>query len=528
MITAHRHRLAANPGKEQALMALFPAFRDTLANLSSMTVKELQGGLPLARWRILTDLPFDTRLSARQVKSAQNQVHAAHASWLALLEAAVRETITASTLSGIRRTTLHRINSRHAWWATDLTLPWRQTPGGELIHATHAWAEKHPEKCVWVPVDPADLRLARHLAKHTSARKVRRPNLSRVRTLVLDSIIAKPERATNATGYSWWVKVATLVRGKPARIPLKNNTYFENLASQPGATVAGVIQLHLETTGFGQPSGAAISLLLNTPDAPRRETGVVVGLDFGMANALFATSDGQLLGQRMLRTLKSWDQQLTEIAAEHQSRGFRLRDNPEYRALNQRIKDFVANEIGRLLNILARENGEDRVAELVVEKLDFRGHGMSRAMNRLLTRTGRACVKARLAALGPKHGITVTEVGSAYTSQECSGCGYVSKANRRVRHFGCRFCGKKLHCDINAARAIRERRSFPLTDHHRQSQRRTTLQRLDQRHRQRWGLRPAAGADPGLAGAPGETVALAALSGRARVSTESHAISYCT
>lgn len=510
MITAHRHRLAANTGKEQALMALFPAFRDTLAKLSSMTVRELQAGVPLARWRILTDLPFDARLSARQVKSAQNQVHAAHSSWLALLEAAVREAITGSTLTGTRQTTLYRINSRRAWWAAELVLPWRQTDDGELAHVAHAWAEKHPKKCVWVQVDPADLRLARHLAKHLDSRRIRRPNLSRVRTLVLDSIIARPERPTGATEYAWWVKVATLTRGKPVRIPLIANTYFENLASQPGAAVAGAIQLHLETTGAGQPAGAAISLLLHTPDAPKRETGVVVGLDFGMANALFATSDGRLLGQRMLRTLKSWDGRLTEIAAEHQSRSLKIRDNPEYRALNKRIKDFVTNEIGRVLNILAREKGENRVRELVVEKLDFRGQGMSRRMNRLLTRTGRACVKARLAALGPKHGITVTAVGSAYTSQECSGCGYTAKANRRGKHFGCRFCGKKLHSDINASRVIRERRSFPLTDHHRQSQRRMTLQRLDQRHRQRWGLRPAAGADPGLAGAPGDQAALAA------------------
>lgn len=510
MITAHRHRLAANTGKEQALLALFPAFRETLANLSAMTVKDLQSGLPLARWRILTNLPFDTRLSARQVKSAQNQVSVAHSSWLTLLEAAIRERITGSTLTGVRRTTLHRINSRRAWWATELALPWRQTPDGELVHVTHAFAEKHPELCLWVSVDPADLKLARHLAKHTGARTVRRPDLSRVRTLVLDSIIARPERPTDATGHPWWVTVATLTRGKPARIPLVSNTYFEGLAAQPGAAVAGAIQLHLETNPNGQPTGAAISLLLNTPDAPKRTTGTIVGLDFGMANALFATSDGRLLGQRMLRTLKRWDLRLNEIAAEHQSRGLKMRDNPEYRALNKRIKGFVTNEIGRVLNILACDQGEGRVLELVVERLDFRAQGMSRRMNRLLTRTGRACVKARLAALGPKHGITVTEVGSAYTSQECSGCGYVSKTNRRGRHFGCRFCGKKLHSDINAARAIRGRRSFPLTDHDSRSQRKITLQRLDQRHRHRWGLRPDAGADPGLAGAPGEKAASAA------------------
>lgn len=504
MITAHRHQLDANAAKTQSLMALFPAFRRTLADLSSMTVKELQGGLPLSKWRILTNLPFSTDLSARQVKSAQNQVSAAHASWLALMEAAVREKISGSTLTGHRLTTLHRINSRHAWWATELTLPWKKAPSGELTHVSHDYAEKHPKDCHWLAVDPTDLKLSRHLVKQTSNQKVRRPDMSRVKTINLDSIIAKPERATIATGYAWWVKVATLTRGKPARIPLKTNTYFEELVSNPGTSVAGAIQLHLETDSYGQPTGAAISLILKTPDTPKRTSGAVVGLDFGMANALFATSDGRLLGQRMLHTLKSWDERLAAIAAKHQSLGLRLRDSPEYQALNQRIKGFVANEIGRVLNILARDEGEGRVMELVVEKLDFRGKGMSRSMNRLITRTGRSCVKARLAAMMPKHGITITEVGSAYTSQECSGCWYTSKANRRAKHFKCRFCGKKIHSDINASRAIRGRRSFPLTDHSSQSQRNATLQKLDQRHRHRWGQRPATGADPGLAGALGE------------------------
>ncbi|OIH86637.1 hypothetical protein BLJ79_01315 [Arthrobacter sp. UCD-GKA] len=503
MITAHRHRLAANTGKEQALAALFPAFRDTLANLSSMTLRELQEGAPLAKWRILTDLPFGTRLSARQVKSAQNQMHAAHAAWLALLEAAIRQNLTASTLQGHRLATLYRINSRRAWWATDLTLPWQETSSGELVHVSHAYAEKHPEACVWVPVAPDDLKLARHLAKHVSLRQARHPDLSRVRTLILDGIIAKPERATTANEYAWWVTVATLTRGKPERIPLETNTYFEKLLAAPGAELAGAIQLHLDTDNHGQPSGASVSLLLNTPDGHKRTTGTVLGLDFGMANALFATSDGRLLGQAMLHTLRKWDERLNIIAAATQSRGLRLRDNSEYRRLNQRIRDYVTNEVGRLLNILARDGGDERVMELVVEKLDFRGGGMSRRMNRLITRTGRACVKTRLAALTAKHGIAVTEIGSAYTSQECSGCWYTSQTNRKAKHFGCRFCGLKLHADINAARVIRGRRSFPLQDHGSKPGRNTTLRKLDQRHRQRWGLRPASGADPGLAGDPG-------------------------
>lgn len=66
----------------------------------------------------------------------------------------------------------------------------------------------------------------------------------------------------------------------------------------------------------------------------------------------------------------------------------------------------------------------------MVEKLDFRGGGLSRRMNRLLARTYRKVIKDKLARLEEKYGITTVEVNAAYTSQECSKCGFVSKGNR--------------------------------------------------------------------------------------------------
>ena len=164
-------------------------------------------------------------------------------------------------------------------------------------------------------------------------------------------------------------------------------------------------------------------MITEQPDAALRTTGSVAGLDFGFSSALFATSEGQLLGRAMLIRLRELDAVLESVTADLQRRGIALKTDRTYRKLQARIGDYVANEIGRLLNRLAA----DDIGELVVERLDFRGGGLSKRMNRLCTRTGRRVLKARLARLTERHGIAVTVVPAPYSSQQCSGCDYVHK-----------------------------------------------------------------------------------------------------
>nr|WP_231125891.1 hypothetical protein [Roseovarius gahaiensis] len=49
---------------------------------------------------------------------------------------------------------------------------------------------------------------------------------------------------------------------------------------------------------------------------------------------------------------------------------------------------------------------------LAVEKLDFRGSGFSRRMNRLMTNCGRGTVAKKLADLNARYGIEIHEVES--------------------------------------------------------------------------------------------------------------------
>jgi putative transposase len=126
MIAAHRHTVAANPGRVAALRALLPEFRSAMGHLASMSRRELLAGEALVQWRAMPNAGvwFGMRLSARQLKSAQNMVHANLSGWLVRLHDRVRQLITGSTLSEVAETVLYRVNARKAWWVPGLELPW--------------------------------------------------------------------------------------------------------------------------------------------------------------------------------------------------------------------------------------------------------------------------------------------------------------------------------------------------------------------------------------------------------------------
>ena len=57
-----------------------------------------------------------------------------------------------------------------------------------------------------------------------------------------------------------------------------------------------------------------------------------------------------------------------------------------------------------------------------------------------------------LQSKGELYGINVEFVDEAYTSQTCSGCGLIRKANRVKRGlYRCKNCSLQLNADINGA-----------------------------------------------------------------------------
>ncbi|MHB8332900.1 MAG: RNA-guided endonuclease InsQ/TnpB family protein, partial [Candidatus Dormibacteria bacterium] len=202
--------------------------------------------------------------------------------------------------------------------------------------------------------------------------------------------MAQVERAKGGV-HDLWVRVSTLEAGQPVWLPLGANRFFNEA---PG-----------ELANFAQVTvtrdrQVKVTLVKRSEQAKARTQGPDIALDWGM-RSMFTTDLGDQLGRRLYPWLRQIDPQLTNLTAELQRQGVKLNSSRRYRRFNQRIRDHVRNEVGRVVNRLVSLYGP---RSLTVEQLDFRDGGMSRQMNRLLPRAGRAAVNEKLAAISETLG----------------------------------------------------------------------------------------------------------------------------
>lgn len=386
-----------------------------------------------------------TPLSARFAQTCYSQTVEIHKSWLTKLEDVVRSYLTNSSVfekDEFFLVSCYRINKNHFWYSKELSLKWHQTKDGELLVPT-----KQNKANVTLPVSEDILFFIRRLIKQ--ARKcIRFPQLKQLKTLKLDEKVATLEVSENATHFDYFLKLSTLEKGKPIYLPLNRNPYLDECLTK--GTRKPFVQLRLDD------KKCVISAIVEYDKVPLRSTDSSLGLDFGMVS-MFTTSDDEQHGLTSFAKLKIWDEELIVLTKELQEKGIRFKSNARYIQLQNRIKSYFKNEICRILNKLAKKN----VGIFVVEQLDFQASGLSHSMNRLIGRTYRSIVKAKLTRLEEQFGIQIVNVNSAYTSQECSRCHYVSKNNRKSqKQFICEYC--QLHCnaDVNAGRVINQRRSL--------------------------------------------------------------------
>lgn len=379
-------------------------------------------------------------LSQRQWKDVVNQVNSTLRAWQEQMTAAVKPMIASLPgLSDETRRALYRANLAHAWWDDDVLAPIVRT----LMRAT-------------LPL----------------------PNFSRCSTMLLGTSVVVEDAAPDSP-HALWARISRPPgQGTPILIPLGGNRYE---ASASGVR-ANFMQITLSSNG-----SVVFRVVKHRAAVPPRDSdrGYTLGVDWGL-RTLAATSDGRLLGRKFYDWLAVRDRELTELDAALRRQGLRPRDSRRYRRLLSRIRGYVRNEVGRVINVLA---SDPDLTEIAVEDLDFRSPGLSRQMNRILSRAGRGAWASKLRSLPADTGIAVTHVNPAYTSRQCSGCGYVDARNRlQQNRFKCLFCGKILHADINASRMIRQRRS--VASGGQMLSKSAVLAHLDQRFVHRWTADP--------------------------------------
>jgi transposase len=190
------------------------------------------------------------------------------------------------------------------------------------------------------------------------------------------------------------------------------------------------------------------------PSAP------VVGVDVGIANFV-TTSTGKHYGtfHGKLRERQKRDREKRRRKAKLrkclEKRGVKKLPSTTSRS-GQRLIRHVRQEINRAVNQCFTEHPDAQFAyeQLSVATMKHK----ARAMNAYMRASNLAHIPKQIAWNAAKRGVQATRVRSAYSSQECSVCHYVDRANRPDQQtFCCRVCGYQAHADLNAATNIERR-----------------------------------------------------------------------
>jgi transposase len=124
---------------------------------------------------------------------------------------------------------------------------------------------------------------------------------------------------------------------------------------------------------------------------------------------------------------------------------------------DHRTEAFARNEIGHALNQMIGDLPSG--AAVAVERLSVKEMRLkSRQMNRALRASQLGYVRDKLKFKLDERSIRYRSVQAAYSSQECSQCGFTLAMNRRSQaDFACLWCGHIANADENAAANLAKR-----------------------------------------------------------------------
>jgi len=290
-------------------------------------------------------------------------------------------------------------------------------------------------------------KLARKIFKHLLGKnkRLRFNNIS----MHLDGKVVdiSKKKENKAVEFDYWLKIATLEKGKPIYIPLKANTYAEELEGE-------FLNYCQVVENNGRVEFRIIKQLKKKEYIPATDE---IAIDLGL-RPLFAINKGDLFGRNFFDVLKAFDEKITKRMASFQKRKIKPRDDKKYRQYVDKLRDYLKNEINRLINVIIEIYKPKRI---IIERLDFRSPDLSKRLNRMIQNFGKRYIKQKLQRLQELYGIEIIEINPAYTSQECSSCGYVDERNRKnTQEFECRACKNKINAQINGAKNILKRSSL--------------------------------------------------------------------
>jgi hypothetical protein len=264
--------------------------------------------------------------------------------------------------------------------------------------------------------------------------------------------VAMLEPAHDST-FDYWLKISTLAFRQQLLVPVKLAAYHREALA--GKKINTSVTLNKRGNAWWLTlSYDEIVQVQTDPSAP------VVGIDAGIANFV-TTSTGEHYGtfHGKLRERQKRDREKRRRKAKLrkclEKKGVKKLPSTTSRS-GQRLARHVRQEINRAVNQCFARHPDAQFAyeHLSVATMKHK----ARAMNAYMRASNLAHIPEHIAWNAARRGVAAIRVKSAYTSQECSVCHNVDRANRpNQQTFCCRVCGYSTHADLNAAINIEHR-----------------------------------------------------------------------
>ena len=447
MDTTYRLKQCANKGKQAAAIQTIMAYRVTAASIARYQWRRFyESAQPFNKQYDIKLLA--SAMSERFKQTCQYQVVGTLTSFISNRQNDFVYHVHRSSLDADSKRRLFIINKYGLWYNRypfSMIFASRKEKKGKGKAKEYVYTIKQGPA-----VEVGDLNLSRKILNRILS-KHRKPSFKRVNMNLDNKVAVISEKvAGKAKTFNLWVRLSTCEKGKPVYMPVQSNQYFDSIAGD---------RKNFCQVNLNDKNELSMSFIKDVPDQKESyipETDKIC-VDIGLVTAM-ATDKGDLFGRDFMDRLLYYDNRITALAANRQRQGLPVRSARYARRVSE-LRDYLKNEINRLLNRIVEIY---HPVEIVVEKLDFRTQQLSKRMNRLLSRFGKSCIVAKLAALQEEFGIITSYQNPAYTSQQCSVCGYVDKNNRKSQSvFQCKFCHSILHADVNAPRNLRKRSSQP-------------------------------------------------------------------
>jgi IS605 OrfB family transposase len=188
-----------------------------------------------------------------------------------------------------------------------------------------------------------------------------------------------------------------------------------------------------------------------------------VGIDIGLKK-LIVCSDGEIVEQntklikmaeKLIKHKSNRDNLQKHLKKKYQDENYILGNKNYLRKEARLTQSVIVDNRYKIKQFLkGRENDL-----IVMEDLDI-GYSKtySRMVNYLLRRMHIQGIKNDMIKYCKQFGIGIALINPAFTSQQCSCCGYVSKENRKTQEkFLCVKCGFETNADFNASVNIKNR-----------------------------------------------------------------------